>query len=81
MRDQDKVSLENAYAGILGEEKLKEIKSKLVRSIQDSNIPDVDKRKIFVTINKIKTINDVQRFLNMMHQRAKEEQNTVSFGS
>lgn len=39
----------------------RELKSALICSIQDSDIPTIDKRKLIVNIDRCMTIKDIQR--------------------
>jgi len=39
----------------------RELKGSLVCSIQDSDIPTLDKRKLIIAIDRCNTINDLQR--------------------
>ena len=39
----------------------RELKGSLICSIQDSDIPIIDKRKLIVAIDRCNTINDLQR--------------------
>jgi hypothetical protein len=39
----------------------RELKGSLVCSIQDSDIPTLDKRKLIISIDRCNTINDLQR--------------------
>jgi len=39
----------------------RELKGSLICSIQDSDIPIIDKRKLIISIDRCNTINDLQR--------------------